>query len=194
MVTKTSHLPIRYFLALLWAHPILHISTIRVNAGAAGGDRCIQRNKAGGERTTLHCRAVAQPLLPCKRNNVLPSHGWRTHVAINNVINFEALPWKNSSAFSVLLQYTFRCKRRGTHSCLHAKCPTVLQDVNHIWSCSIDLRKAPVQNITKTCPVVAALIHADKLSVRHDTANSRFSICILTHLTNGLGTVEQGGT
>jgi len=30
-VTKTSHLPIRYFLALLWAHPILHISTIRVN-------------------------------------------------------------------------------------------------------------------------------------------------------------------
>ena len=27
---KTSHLPIRYFLALLWAHPILHISTIRV--------------------------------------------------------------------------------------------------------------------------------------------------------------------
>ena len=30
MVTKTSHLPIRYFLALLWAHPILHISTIRL--------------------------------------------------------------------------------------------------------------------------------------------------------------------
>ena len=29
---KTSHLPIRYFLALLWAHPILHISRIRVNA------------------------------------------------------------------------------------------------------------------------------------------------------------------
>ena len=28
---KTSHLPIRYFLALLWAHPILHISRIRVN-------------------------------------------------------------------------------------------------------------------------------------------------------------------
>ena len=33
MVTKTSHLPIRYFLALLWAHPILHISRIRVNTG-----------------------------------------------------------------------------------------------------------------------------------------------------------------
>ena len=32
MVTKTSHLPIRYFLALLWAHPILDISTIRVNS------------------------------------------------------------------------------------------------------------------------------------------------------------------
>ena len=32
MVTKTFHLPIRYFLALLWAHPILHISTIRVKA------------------------------------------------------------------------------------------------------------------------------------------------------------------
>ena len=30
MVTKTSHLPIRYLLALLWAHPILHISAIRV--------------------------------------------------------------------------------------------------------------------------------------------------------------------
>ena len=30
-VTKTSHLPIRYFLALLWAHPILYISRIRVN-------------------------------------------------------------------------------------------------------------------------------------------------------------------
>ena len=27
---KSSHLPIRYFLALLWAHPILHISRIRV--------------------------------------------------------------------------------------------------------------------------------------------------------------------
>ena len=27
---KTSHLPIRYFLALLWAHPILHVSGIRV--------------------------------------------------------------------------------------------------------------------------------------------------------------------
>ena len=27
---KKSHLQIRYFLALLWAHPILHISTIRV--------------------------------------------------------------------------------------------------------------------------------------------------------------------
>jgi len=33
-VTKTSHLPIRYFLALLWAHPILHISTIRVKMKA----------------------------------------------------------------------------------------------------------------------------------------------------------------
>ena len=31
MVTKTSHLPIRYFLALLWAHPILHVRRIRVN-------------------------------------------------------------------------------------------------------------------------------------------------------------------
>ena len=31
MVTKTSHLPNRYFLALLWAHHILHISKIRVN-------------------------------------------------------------------------------------------------------------------------------------------------------------------
>ena len=30
-VTKTSHLPIRYFLALLWVHPILHVSRIRVN-------------------------------------------------------------------------------------------------------------------------------------------------------------------
>ena len=29
---KTSHLPIRYFLALLWAHPILHISRIRVKS------------------------------------------------------------------------------------------------------------------------------------------------------------------
>ena len=29
-MAKTSHLPIRYLLALLWAHPILHISTIRV--------------------------------------------------------------------------------------------------------------------------------------------------------------------
>ena len=28
---KISHLPIRYFLALLWAHPILHVSRIRVN-------------------------------------------------------------------------------------------------------------------------------------------------------------------
>ena len=28
---KTSHLPIRYFLPLLWAHPILHVSRIRVN-------------------------------------------------------------------------------------------------------------------------------------------------------------------
>jgi len=32
-VTKTSHLAIRYFLALLWAHPILHISRTRVNDG-----------------------------------------------------------------------------------------------------------------------------------------------------------------
>ena len=28
---KNIHLPFLYFLALLWAHPILHISTIRVN-------------------------------------------------------------------------------------------------------------------------------------------------------------------
>ena len=28
---KNIHLPIHYFLALLWAHPILHISRIRVN-------------------------------------------------------------------------------------------------------------------------------------------------------------------
>ena len=35
MVTKTSHLPIRYFLALLWAHPILHISMIRVKRQAS---------------------------------------------------------------------------------------------------------------------------------------------------------------
>ena len=35
MVTKTSHLPIRYFLALLSAHPILHISTIRVKTALA---------------------------------------------------------------------------------------------------------------------------------------------------------------
>ena len=32
MVTKTFHLPIRCFLALLWARPILHISTIRVKS------------------------------------------------------------------------------------------------------------------------------------------------------------------
>ena len=31
-VTKSSHLPICYFLALLWAHPILHVSMIRVKA------------------------------------------------------------------------------------------------------------------------------------------------------------------
>ena len=31
---KTSHLPICYFLALLWAHPILHVSRIRVNVVA----------------------------------------------------------------------------------------------------------------------------------------------------------------
>jgi len=30
MVTKTSRLPISYLLALLWAHPILHVSRIRV--------------------------------------------------------------------------------------------------------------------------------------------------------------------
>ena len=30
MVTKTSRLPIRYLLALLWAHPILHVSRIRI--------------------------------------------------------------------------------------------------------------------------------------------------------------------
>jgi hypothetical protein len=29
-VTKASHLPIRYFLALLWAHPILHVSGTRL--------------------------------------------------------------------------------------------------------------------------------------------------------------------
>ena len=31
-VTEISHLPIRYFLALLWARLIVHISTIRVNS------------------------------------------------------------------------------------------------------------------------------------------------------------------
>jgi hypothetical protein len=35
-VTKTSHLPIRYFLALLRAHPILHVSRIRVNVTLSG--------------------------------------------------------------------------------------------------------------------------------------------------------------
>jgi hypothetical protein len=35
-VTKTSHLPIRYLLALLWAHPILHVSRIRVKCWMYG--------------------------------------------------------------------------------------------------------------------------------------------------------------
>ena len=39
---KTSHLPIRYFLALLWAHPILHISTIRVKHS------CMYAKRGGG--------------------------------------------------------------------------------------------------------------------------------------------------
>ena len=37
MVTKTSHLPISYLLALLWAHPILHVSRIRVNCEVSRG-------------------------------------------------------------------------------------------------------------------------------------------------------------
>jgi len=45
-VTKTSHLPIRYFLALLWAHPILHISTIRVKRDVAGGERGVASGAA----------------------------------------------------------------------------------------------------------------------------------------------------
>ena len=32
---KTSHLPIRYFLPFLWAHTILHISSIRVKGRVA---------------------------------------------------------------------------------------------------------------------------------------------------------------
>ena len=45
-VTKTSHLPIRYFLALLWAHPILHVSRIRVKVKLKGlrfGDKTSPR-------------------------------------------------------------------------------------------------------------------------------------------------------
>ena len=43
MVTKTSHLPIRYLLSLLRAHPILHVSRIRVK-----GNLCL--------RQTLRCQ------------------------------------------------------------------------------------------------------------------------------------------
>jgi len=43
MVTKTSHLPIHYFLALLWAHPILHISTIKVNNWVAIAGKAFSR-------------------------------------------------------------------------------------------------------------------------------------------------------
>jgi len=55
-VTKTSHLPIRYFLALLWAHPILHISTITVNSRFASFSYTLERvSPALGVSYTLVC-------------------------------------------------------------------------------------------------------------------------------------------
>ena len=44
-VTKTPHLPIRYFLALLWAHPILHISRIRVKNRGRGKSFLFSKNR-----------------------------------------------------------------------------------------------------------------------------------------------------
>ena len=54
---KSSHLPIRYFLALLWAHPILHISTIRVNIKTNLNSlliRILLANKAVRNKTQPH--------------------------------------------------------------------------------------------------------------------------------------------
>ena len=52
---KTSHLPIRYFLALLWAHPILDISKIRVNITKPNYRSTI---KSCNRRRWTNCRRV----------------------------------------------------------------------------------------------------------------------------------------
>jgi hypothetical protein len=60
-------------LAILWRRPIrIRRCGSILNVVAADEDRCIQRNETGSERTMLHCCAVAQPLLPYKRNSALP--------------------------------------------------------------------------------------------------------------------------
>jgi hypothetical protein len=77
------------------------------------------------------------------------------------------------------------------HSCLHAKCLTVLWDFNQIWRWSIFVNpqyQISHKNLSSGC-------HADTWgqTVRNDTANSRFFIFMLTPPINGLVTVDRGG-
>jgi len=63
-VTKTSHLPIRYFLALLWAHPILHVSGVRVNTHP-----CVAEHLRAGTQQVL---SGSEPY-----NHTVMAHWWQ---------------------------------------------------------------------------------------------------------------------
>ena len=72
-ITKSSHLPIRYFLALLWAHPIFHVSKIRVKAPPGTTSSSITTHTSSGQR---NCASWASQ--PQKSVTRLPCPGGRT--------------------------------------------------------------------------------------------------------------------
>ena len=96
MVTKTSHLPIRNFLALLWAHPILHNSTIRVNIFMRGNSICQRYSWA---------LPHFQTIMNCPYDVLCPNLWWRdvnkhviftfSHTWLLNFFFYNC--WKNRS-------------------------------------------------------------------------------------------------
>ena len=104
MVTKTSHLPIRYFLALLWAHPILHISRVRVKS--AGGWRQFSRLLAA----EVCASAVVMLHTPC--SEVV----WRvlaTHCIRQFPLHFP------SRASPCAITFQLQCTTRCTFTTIH---------------------------------------------------------------------------
>ena len=83
-VTKTSHLSIRYFLALLWARPILHISRLRVkHDGVNLESQCIKNDFITSDYVNVTERGLTHD---CSEASAIPT----IHLLWPSIVKFKS--------------------------------------------------------------------------------------------------------